>query len=74
VNKILGQDLVEVIGTFVDGVLHGNAKFVLANKWVVIASFINGLAEGLRREWDERGNLVPIKHKPFSFVIHTCSK
>ena len=73
-NKILGQDLVEVIGTFVDGVLHGNAKLVLANRWVVQASFASGLAEGLQRVWDARGNLVPVKNKPFSFVIHTCSK
>ena len=65
VNKLLGIEPVEVIGTFVGGVLHGNAKFVLADGKVVIANFVNGLADGLRRDWDEKGALTSV-----SFSYH----
>ena len=58
--KLLGKDPVEVIGTFVNGVLHGNAKFILADEKVVIANYVNGLADGLLREWDENGNLMSV--------------
>jgi len=57
-SKLLGQDPVEIIGTFVNGVLHGNAKITLSDGKVVISNFANGLADGLRREWDENGNLI----------------
>jgi len=60
VRHFPGQDIVEVIGTFVNGVLHGNAKFVLADGKVVIASYVNGLADGLSRDWDEKGALTSV--------------
>ena len=60
VYKLLGLDPIEVIGTFVNGVLHGNAKFVLADGKVIIANLVNGLADGLWREWDENGNLMSV--------------
>lgn len=60
VGRILGQDIVEVIGTFVNGVLHGNAKFILGDGKVVIANYANGLAFGLRRDWDVNGTLTSV--------------
>ena len=56
-NKYQGHYPVEIVGTFVNGVLSGNAKIIFSNGKVMIAGFANGLAEGFRREWDESGNL-----------------
>ena len=44
----MGRMPVEVIGTFVDGLLSGNAKIVLEDESVVVANFVNGLPDGLR--------------------------
>ena len=57
-NKYQGYYPVEIVGTFVDGVLNGNAKIVFSNGKVMITSFAEGLSEGFRREWDENGNLT----------------
>ena len=48
----------EIIGTFSQGTLHGNAKITLADGKVVIANYINGMADGFRREWDQNGTLL----------------
>ena len=40
------KEIVEVIGTFVNGTLHGTAKLVLEDQNVVIANFDNGTLHG----------------------------
>lgn len=57
-KKILKENIVEVVGTFKDGLLHGVAKISLENGAVVIANFANGLFDGLRREWNPDGGLT----------------
>jgi hypothetical protein len=57
VNRVLGQDPLEIIGTFVNGYLEGNVKIVLGDGKVVIGNYVNGLAQGFRREWNENGTL-----------------
>ena len=56
--KYQGHYPVEIVGSFVNGVLSGNAKIIFSNGKVIIAGFAKGLAEGFRREWDESGNLT----------------
>ena len=48
INRVMGRMPVEVIGTFVDGLLSGNAKIVLEDESVVVANIVNGLPDGLR--------------------------
>ena len=43
---ILMKDIVEVVGTFINGTLHGTAKLVLENQFSVIANFNNGIMKG----------------------------
>ena len=57
-NKFMGLDLVEVVGNFANGVLSGNAKTVFSNGKILVGEFVDGLLEGLRREWNEDGNLT----------------
>ena len=57
VNKVLGRDPVEIIGTFSNGTLNGNAKIVLHDGRVIIANYINGLSDGFAREWNKNGTL-----------------
>ena len=40
------KDIVEVVGTFVNGTLHGTAKLVLEDQDTVIANFENGTLHG----------------------------
>ena len=40
------KDIKEVVGTFVNGVLHGTAKLVLEDQNTVIANFDNGTLHG----------------------------
>ena len=58
VNQILGQEPIEIIGTFVNGYLHGNAKILLSDGKVVLANYVDGLSDGFRREWNENGSLT----------------
>ena len=60
VNNIIGKEIKELIGTFVDGLLHGNAKIVFTNGNVIIANCERGLFDGLQRTWDEQGNLMQV--------------
>ncbi len=57
INRISGLEPVEIVGTFSGGTLQGNCKIILENGAVIVANFYNGLAEGLRREWNEKGEL-----------------
>ena len=57
VNKVLGRDPIEIIGTFSNGTLNGNAKIVLHDGRVIIANYINGLSDGFAREWDKNRTL-----------------
>ena len=57
VNKINGFDPVEVVGTFSDGLLHGDAKILLEDGSVILSNFKFGLFDGLRRDWDSNGEL-----------------
>jgi antitoxin component YwqK of YwqJK toxin-antitoxin module len=57
VNKVLGRDPVEIIGTFVNGTLNGNAKIVLHDGRIIIANYLNGLSDGFSREWNKNGTL-----------------
>ena len=45
------QDVVEAVGTFINGTLHGTAKLVLANNYTVITNFKNGTMDG-KNYWD----------------------
>ena len=58
VNRVLGHEPLEIIGTFVNGYLEGNVKIVVGDGQVVIGNYVNGLAQGFRREWNENGNLT----------------
>ena len=40
------KDIIEVVGTFVNGTLHGTAKLVLEDQNTVIANFENGTLHG----------------------------
>jgi hypothetical protein len=58
VNLVLGQQPSEIIATFVNGCLHGVAKIVLSGGRFIIGNYINGLADGFQREWNEDGSLT----------------
>ena len=40
------KDMIEVVGTFVNGTLHGTAKLLLEGQNTVIANFDNGALRG----------------------------
>ena len=40
------KDIIEVVGTFVNGTLHGTAKLLLEGQNTVIANFDNGTLHG----------------------------
>ena len=41
------KDIIEVVGTFVNGTLHGTAKLLLEGQNTVIANFDNGTLHGM---------------------------
>jgi hypothetical protein len=51
------EQITDVVGTFVNGVLHGVVKITLSKGTVIIATFRNGIHFGLRREWTSNGKL-----------------
>jgi hypothetical protein len=46
-----------MVGTFVNGLLEGQAKILLEGQELIIASFHEGKNSGLRRIWDMSGAL-----------------
>jgi hypothetical protein len=56
-DEFQGQLPIEIVGTFVNGLLEGQAKILLEGKELIIASFHEGMNNGLRRIWDTAGNL-----------------
>ena len=58
INRLSGEDIVEVSGVFSDGLLEGQGRIVLESGAVVVADFQGGLFHGLRRDWTENGDLV----------------
>jgi len=57
-NQVLGSTPKEIVGTFVNGLLHGNAKITLLSGEIVLANYVDGLSDGLRREWNIDGILT----------------
>ena len=43
---MFNEEIKEVVGTFVNGTLHGTAKLVLDNENIVIGNFNNGTLHG----------------------------
>ena len=48
----------DIVGTFANGLLEGNVKIILENEMMIIGFYQNGLANGLRRVWDAKGDLT----------------
>ena len=53
-----GKMPIQVVGTFVNGLLEGNAKIVLQNQELIIGSYQRGGAHGLLRVWNSEGALT----------------
>ena len=53
-----GVALKEVVGTFINGSLHGNAKLKWEDNSFSISKFHNGYIHGFQRIWDSNGNLL----------------
>ena len=62
----------ELIGTFVNGLLEGQAKFVLADGQLLIGTYANGAADGLRRTWNPDGDLTAVEFFQDGFKIGRC--
>ena len=52
------NQIMEIIGNFKNGSLHGWAKITLQENVVHISQFRNGVAHGFQRQWDSSGNLI----------------
>ena len=57
-ENVLGKLLVEIIGTFRNGSLHGNTKITYMDQYFSIASYKNGRLHGFQRIFNQEGNIV----------------
>ncbi len=64
-HSLLLQNITQVKGTFVDGVLGGNAKLVFGDKSFTVASFKNGHLHGYKRDWKFDGTLDSVSYHNF---------
>ena len=61
-----------LIGTFVNGLLEGPAKFVITEQQLMIGTFANGTANGLRRIWNSDGDLEAVEFFQDGLKIGRC--
>merc|ERR1711976_2980 len=57
------KEVIEIIGTFENGLLIGPVKLKLGDGTTSIANFIKGVPRGLYRIWDKEGQLLKIFYK-----------
>lgn len=51
-------DVKEIVGTFVNGTISGNAKVIFTNGEAMISKFVNDIPLGNTRYWNSRNELV----------------